>query len=124
MSTRDHNPISRNLRSPSRKNAADAMCARCVGCTRDHLEPGFKEDIKNCSDNECPMHEWRPYQKALKTSLDTSKTEQLADPIPLAISSEKYSNQLTVRRENGLREATLDVCEQSEDRFHIHERVN
>lgn len=107
MSTRDHNPISRNLRSPSRKNAADAMCARCVGCTRDHLEPGFKEDIKNCSDNDCPIHEWRPYQKAEKTSLNRSKTEQLADPIPLAISSGKCSNQLTVRRENGLTEGPM-----------------
>ena len=124
MSTRDHNPISRHLRSPSRKNADDAMCARCVGCTRDHLEPRFKEDIKNCSDNDCPMHKRRPYQKAEKTSLDSSKTEQLADPIRLDISSEKLANQLIVSPENGLTEATLEVCEQSEDRVHMHRRGN
>ena len=124
MSTRDHNPISRHLRSPSRKNADDAMCARCVGCTRDHLEPRFKEDIKNCSDNDCPMHKRRPYQKAEKTPLDSSKTEQLADPIRLDISSEKLANQLIVSPKNGLTEATLEVCEQSEDRVHMHRRGN
>ena len=124
MSTRDHNPISRHLRSPSRKNADDAMCARCVGCTRDHLEPRFKEDIKNCSDNDCPMHKRRPYQKAEKTPLDSSKTEQLSDPIRLDISSEKLANQLIVSPENVLTEATLKVCEQSEDRVHMHKRGN
>ena len=124
MSTRDHNPISRNLRSPSRKNADDAMCARCVGCTRDHLEPGFKEDIKNCSDNDCPMYKKRPYQQVSKKALEGAEIENLADPIRLDISSEKLANQLIVSPENGLTEATLKVCEQSEDRVHMHKRGN
>ena len=124
MSTRDHNPISRYQKHPTPKNANNAMCATCVGCTSDHLELGFKEDIKNCSRHDCPMYKKRPYQQVSKKALEGAEIEKLADPIRLDISSEKLANQLIVSPENGLTEATLEVCEQSEDRVHMHRRGN
>jgi len=38
------------------------MCASCMGCTKDHLEEGFKSEIRNCSAQHCPLHVHRPYQ--------------------------------------------------------------
>ena len=58
------NPILRFEKNPnSRKLANDAKCAECFGCTRDHLEKGFKESISSCSSYSCPLHRFRPYQR-------------------------------------------------------------
>ena len=58
------NPILRFENKPnSRKLANDAKCAECFGCTRDHLEKGFKESISSCSSESCPLHRFRPYQR-------------------------------------------------------------
>ena len=58
------NPILRYMENPtSRKAAIDAKCAECFGCTRDHLERGFKESISSCSSSSCPLHGFRPYQR-------------------------------------------------------------
>lgn len=65
------NPVKRNLAKTTRKRAIDAACAHCMGCTAagqgsgavDHLEPGFREAIRNCTATGCPLHVWRPYRK-------------------------------------------------------------
>lgn len=90
MSTRDHNPISRYLNRPTRKNANNAMCARCVGCSIDHLEPGYRQDIKNCSVNDCPMHKQRPFQQGPKQPLEHARIDKSIDiirSIPLSAES-------------------------------------
>ena len=65
ISTRPiHNPYVRNIgNSTSLRRALDAMCAHCMGCTEDHLEPGFRHDIRDCSSKTCPLWRFRPYQK-------------------------------------------------------------
>ena len=66
------NPILRFENKPnSRKLANDAKCAECFGCTRDHLEKGFKESISSCSSESCPLHRFRPYQR--EKSLNSQK---------------------------------------------------
>ena len=40
---------------PSRKRAIDAKCAECMGCTKDHIEEGFKNEIRNCSAPALPI---------------------------------------------------------------------
>lgn len=65
------NPIKLSHQKPTRKNAINATCAACVGCTAteqgngltDHLEPGFRGLIRECSASHCPLHAWRPFQK-------------------------------------------------------------
>ena len=60
---RNHNPVERFFAlTPSRKRAIEAMCASCMGCTKDHLEEGFKKEISNCTAPQCPLHALRPYQ--------------------------------------------------------------
>jgi hypothetical protein len=67
------NPILRYMKNPtSRKAAIDAKCAECFGCTRDHLEKGFKESISSCSSYSCLLREFRPYQA--EKSLNSPKT--------------------------------------------------
>ena len=58
------NPILRFEKKPnSRKLSNDAKCAECFGCTRDHLEKGFKDSISSRSRESCPLHRFRPYQR-------------------------------------------------------------
>ena len=60
---RNHNPVERFFAlAPSRKRAIEAMCASCMGCTKDHLEEGFKKEIRDCTSPQCPLHRLRPYQ--------------------------------------------------------------
>ena len=51
--------------------AINAMCAFCVGCSAklqgdrfiDHIEPGFRDEIRYCGVLGCPIHHLRPYQE-------------------------------------------------------------
>jgi hypothetical protein len=66
------NPIKRHYAKPTRKTAINAMCAYCMGCTSveqgngqdDHLERGFREEIRHCTAPACPLFSFRPYQHA------------------------------------------------------------
>lgn len=54
------NPIVKLRMNPtSRPQAIKAMCAFCVGCTETHLEPGWRESIKNCTARQCPLYDFR-----------------------------------------------------------------
>ena len=55
---RNHNPVKRASIAPvTPKKAIAAMCASCMGCTKDHIEEGFKNEIRNCS-----LYSFRPYK--------------------------------------------------------------
>ena len=47
---------------PTRKRAIDAKCAECMGCTKNHLEEGYKKEIRNCSAQACSLYSFRPYK--------------------------------------------------------------
>ena len=72
MTSRMDNPVRRFFRGKtSRKKAVDAMCATCAGCTAseqgdnftDRIEPGFRDEIRNCQVLSCPLHGFRPFQR-------------------------------------------------------------
>ena len=66
------NPVKRFLLNDRKgwRPAINAMCAACVGCSaelqgegfRDHIEPQFKQTIRQCAVFGCPIHHLRPYQ--------------------------------------------------------------
>jgi hypothetical protein len=64
------NPVKRYYAKPTRKSAINAMCAYCMGCTaieqkngqEDHLEHGFRNEIKHCTAPACPLFRFRPFQ--------------------------------------------------------------
>jgi hypothetical protein len=59
----EQNPIKRAIRKPTYLNAIKAKCAECMGCTENHLEEGFRDDIASCTSWTCPLRPFRPYQK-------------------------------------------------------------
>jgi hypothetical protein len=64
------NPIKRYYAKQTRKSAINAMCCYCMGCTsveqgngqEDHLEQGFRIEIKHCTSQACPLFQYRPFQ--------------------------------------------------------------
>jgi hypothetical protein len=61
--TSEHNPIIRARSKPTSMRAAiDAMCAQCMGCSEQMIEPGFRNEIRDCSAPHCPLWLHRPYQ--------------------------------------------------------------
>lgn len=58
------NPMAKFAEKPTRVNAIKAMCAHCMGCTYRETEPGFRQLIRDCVSTGCPLHRFRPYQKA------------------------------------------------------------
>ena len=66
----EFNPIKAYYAKPTRKYAINAKCAECMGCEadeqgygrEDHLERGFRGEIRNCTAPACPLYDFRPYQ--------------------------------------------------------------
>lgn len=64
------NPITRFIENPTRKGAIHAKCAECMGCSsslqgkgfKDHLEPGFRALIRDCTSPACPIFQYRPFK--------------------------------------------------------------
>ena len=64
------NPIQKSIKNPNSFRAAiNAMCAYCMGCTDDHLEAGFRSEIRDCSAPHCPLWKLRPYQGQERRSI-------------------------------------------------------
>ena len=60
----EHNAYVKNMgNTTSFRKAINAMCAHCMGCTEYHMEPGYKQEIKNCTSTVCPLWHFRPYQE-------------------------------------------------------------
>jgi hypothetical protein len=63
------NPLVISARNPKLRAAAiKAMCAHCVGCTLEHLEPGFRDSIRGCTYKGCPLYHLRPYRAKKSTA--------------------------------------------------------
>lgn len=58
----EHNPLRKFADKPTRGAAIKAKCCECVGCTPSHLEPGFRQTIRECASFSCPLHLFRPFQ--------------------------------------------------------------
>ena len=41
----------------SRKDAIKIFCVECVGGA-----PGYRKEIRDCTDRGCPLYPWRPYK--------------------------------------------------------------
>ena len=82
--TPNHNPYDRNLgNTTSLRTALNAMCAHCMGCTEGYMEPGFREEIRNCTAPKCPLWHFRPYQqKAQEAPNSMLKTNASAEHVP------------------------------------------
>lgn len=64
---KESNPVRRYWNSEEKGEkslvkAIAAMCAHCVGCTREEVEPGFRETIRDCTSTDCPLYSHRPYK--------------------------------------------------------------
>jgi len=46
----------------TRGAAIKAMCAHCMGCNADHMEPGHRALVRECVSTGCPLHNFRPWQ--------------------------------------------------------------
>lgn len=57
------NPITKFRKKPTRGGAIKAMCAQCMGCDENSLEPGFRADIRDCANRGCALHQYRPFQR-------------------------------------------------------------
>jgi len=51
-----------NSDKTSRKLAIDAFCTGCMGCTPTSNDPGYQEQIRNCTAPDCPLYNFRPYK--------------------------------------------------------------
>lgn len=61
------NPVVKNLgNQTSMRTAINAMCAYCMGCTKDNREPGFIQNVRECTSYDCPLHHFRPHQPRIQ----------------------------------------------------------
>ena len=59
------NPVVRNADNRgSRTLAIHAFCAHCMGCTSDWQEPGWRNEVRNCTSTTCPLWHFRPFKEA------------------------------------------------------------
>lgn len=61
----------------SRKDAIKIFCIECVGCA-----PGYRAEIRNCTDYGCPLYPWRPYKGEEKPSEESSVEEKFTEEKP------------------------------------------
>lgn len=69
-SKREMTPIKRYYAKHTRETAIHAKCTECMGCTsveqrngqEDHLEKGFRHEIRHCTSPACSLFDFRPYQ--------------------------------------------------------------
>ena len=58
----EYNPIVKLETTNTRGQAIKAMCAHCMGCTREEVEPGWRDNVRNCTSPACPLFGFRPFQ--------------------------------------------------------------
>lgn len=60
---KEFNPLIKLETKATRGQAIKAMCAYCMGCTKDHIESGWRQEVAACSSRECPLFQFRPYKE-------------------------------------------------------------
>lgn len=70
----EKNPVLGYDKKPTRGSAIKAFCAQCMGCNREHVEPGFAKEIRNCTAPWCALYKFRPYQSK-KDNHDSEKAD-------------------------------------------------
>ncbi len=59
----EHNPLIQAINAPkSKAKAIKAKCGECMGCTKEHVEPGWRTAVRECTSYDCPLHSHRPYK--------------------------------------------------------------
>jgi len=59
----EQNPIGRSpANSTSQKAAIKAKCAKCFGCSSNHLERGFRASVSECLSYSYPLHSFGSFQ--------------------------------------------------------------
>lgn len=77
----ESNPIRKFRAKPTRSSAIKAMCAHCMGCTDDSIEPGFRGLVRDCASTACPLWQFRPYRG--KDDPEDAETEVETPPAPV-----------------------------------------
>ncbi len=64
MTSPEFNPIVRlyDSQKHSLRCHIDAMCAHCMGCTAEEVNPGFRAEVRACSAPDCPLFGVRPFR--------------------------------------------------------------
>ena len=75
--TPEHNPITRlaDTQKHSLRAHIDAMCAYCMGCTAEGINPGFRSEIRACSAPNCPLYKVRPHQRKSSSNVCRAGTD-------------------------------------------------
>ncbi len=58
----------------SRKDAIKIFCVECVGGA-----PGYRAEIRDCTDRGCPLYPWRPYKGEKKSEEPKKKKKKCCD---------------------------------------------
>jgi len=59
----EQNPIRQFAANPtSHKAAIKAKCAKCFGCSSNHLERGFRASVSECLSYSYPLHSFGSFQ--------------------------------------------------------------
>lgn len=60
----EYNPIIKLKKNPtSLRKSINAFCAQCMGCTEAAVEPGFRNEIRDCTAKHCALWNVRPHQE-------------------------------------------------------------
>ncbi|BDD88644.1 hypothetical protein DPPLL_30090 [Desulfofustis limnaeus] len=62
--TQEHNLVRKANADPGSKvKAIGAMCFQCFGGTEEEMpDPGWKDEIRNCTAPDCALYQHRPYR--------------------------------------------------------------
>ena len=71
----NRNPIIASENNPtSRKLAIKAMCAHCMGVTREYEPLNWRKDVRGCTAiGSCPLWKFRPFFSTLSAVSKVSK---------------------------------------------------
>lgn len=63
----ENNPVKKYFTAKSegkvtRALAIKAFCSQCMGCDVEWIEPGFRNEIRNCTSLKCALFSFRPFQ--------------------------------------------------------------
>ena len=82
----------------SRKDAIKIFCIECVGCA-----PGYRAEIRNCTDYGCPLYLWRPYKGEKKEAKNQIKKKKCCDNPDVLKMKNGKREKMETQKEKGYR---------------------